>query len=186
MIKSHSMRERTGVAGFSMLELAIAIVVLVFALGSLSGTVVSTSQLARANEDRALADDAARRMAADLNATNFSQIFATYNSDATDDPLGVGTAPGRNFEVRGLTPRRDDADGLVGQLIFPTDVIDGDLQLREDVEMPDLGMPRDLNGDGPDNDDHSTNYLVLPVSIRIEWLGVSGLNSLQYDLILVE
>ena len=179
---------RTGkrCSGFSLVELAIAIVVLVVALGGLSGTVVSTARLARANEQRALADEALRRLAAELHVTPFGDIFAAYNTDPADDPDGPNTGPGGAFDVQGLRPLLDDPDGAVGAIVFPTMVEAGDLQLREDVALPELGMPRDLNGDGVDALDHSDDYLVLPVSLEIEWLGSGGVSRSRMDLILVE
>jgi hypothetical protein len=47
--------------------------------------------------------------------------------------------------------------------------------LREDFVDANLGMPRDLNGDSiVDNKDHSEDYILLPVHIRIEWQGSNG------------
>jgi len=176
-------------SGFSLLELSIAIVVLVIALGSLSGTVVSTTHLTRTNEQLALADEAARGMAATLQVTQFSSIFATYNGNPLDDPGGPGTAPGPNFDVRGLNLRNGDPDGMVGRIEFPTVLVGGGPveQLREDVENAALGMPRDLDGDGLDLLDHAPDdYIVLPVSILIEWVGAGGNAVLRLDLVLTE
>lgn len=42
--------------------------------------------------------------------------------------------------------------------------------LREDCDLPEIGLPRDLNGDSVvDSLDHSHDYAILPVMIRIEW-----------------
>jgi hypothetical protein len=50
--------------------------------------------------------------------------------------------------------------------------------LREDAVDAELGMPRDLDGDGTvDTDDHAGDYLVLPVRVRVTWDGVSGSRS---------
>jgi hypothetical protein len=47
--------------------------------------------------------------------------------------------------------------------------------LREDVNLPELGMPRDLNGDGAvDAGNHSTDYRLLPVIVRVRWQGAGG------------
>ena len=44
-----------------------------------------------------------------------------------------------------------------------------------------LGMPRDLNGDGAiDSENHAKDYLLLPVCIRIEWRGLTG--DREYEL----
>ena len=47
--------------------------------------------------------------------------------------------------------------------------------LSEEAAFEALGLPRDLNGDSMiDDRDHSDDYQVLPVLIRIEWQGKSG------------
>ena len=173
--------------GFSLLEITIAMVVLLVAIGSVSSTVVSTTNLSRGNEQVAIADEAARQMAARLKETGFRDIFATYNTDPADDPFNPGTAPGADFAVRGLSPRRNDPDGLPGRIEFPTVVgATGALELREDAPNDALGMPRDLNGDGLDALDHSDDYIVLPVSIIVEWSGAGGQSQLRLDLVLTE
>ena len=183
--KRLGMRGRSGHAGFSVLEVAIVIVVLLVALGSLSGTVVSSSHLARANENRALASDAARRMAAELSTTPFSDIFAAYNTDPSDDPAGVGTAPGSGFDVDGLTPTRDDADGMCGRIEFPDfDNGGGNFILDESIADAGFAMPRDLNGDNDTFDTFDTGYRLLPVRVWVEWSGVSGNRSIRFETML--
>ena len=50
--------------------------------------------------------------------------------------------------------------------------------LREDVVVPELSMPRDLSGDlRVGGEDHAGDYIVLPVTIRVEWEGRSGRRS---------
>jgi hypothetical protein len=67
-----------------------------------------------------------------------------------------------------------DADGLPGEVIFPA-VAGAAGQLREDAAMPELGMPRDLNGDGAvDANDHALDYTLLPVIVRVRWRTASG------------
>jgi prepilin-type N-terminal cleavage/methylation domain-containing protein len=47
--------------------------------------------------------------------------------------------------------------------------------LREDFSDESLGLPRDLNGDSIiDSEDHSEDYVILPILIRIEWEGRHG------------
>jgi type II secretory pathway pseudopilin PulG len=178
--------------GFTLLEVAVATLVLLVAVGGLSSAVVSARQLARANEETAIADAAARATAESLQDrlvdVAFRDIFASFNADPGDDPGGPGTAPGKDFAVRGLSVRPDDPDGFVGEIRFPAvDLGAGDLALREDFDDPSLGMPRDLNGDGDqDGADHSDDYVILPVTVRLEWKGVSGNRFLEVDLLLVE
>ena len=174
--------------GFTLVEIALLTVILLVAVGGLSGAVVSAIQLSRATEETAIADDAARAMAAQFALTPFDELFATYNADPGDDPDGQGTAPGEHFVVAGLAPRRDDADGRVGRIFMPAvDIAGGPAQsLQEDFVEPRWGMPRDLSGDTfVDSDDHKDDYIALPVTVRLEWVGPGGSRSLQVDLLLV-
>ena len=86
----------------------------------------------------------------------------------------------------GLNALAGDADGFVGQITFPDlDLGAGNLVLREDVADATLGMPRDLNGDGAvDADDHSDDYIVLPVRITLQWRGQSTVRQMVFEHIL--
>jgi prepilin-type N-terminal cleavage/methylation domain-containing protein len=53
-------------------------------------------------------------------------------------------------------------------------------QLREDVTLLDLGMPRDLNANGSiDTTDIQSSVLLLPIAVVVEWRGVGGNQRLQ-------
>jgi len=141
-----------------MVDVALATVILVVAAGGLISTVISTSKLSRVTEESSDAYEAARAITETIYATNPGEVFATFNA-----------AP--FFTVPGLNLQDGDADGFVGQIIFPT--IGG--ELREDSVNAELGMPRDLNGDGViDALDHSDDYTILPLTLRMQWKGVSG------------
>ena len=134
-----------------------------------------------------MARDAMRQMAERIQDEDFQDIYFLHNDDPADDPDGAGTAPGNAFVVPGLNPRAADADGIVGTILFPTVVTGAKTQLREDVASKQLGMPRDLNGDGNvDKFDHAGDYILLPMTVRLEWRGMSGDRSLVLDLLLVE
>ena len=82
-----------------------------------------------------------------------------------------------------------DGDGLAGEIEFPTTTIGGGpvQQLREDIVNEALGMPRDLNGDGIDALDHApSDYLALPTTILVRWVGANGNCELRLDLVLVQ
>ncbi len=171
--------------GFALVEILLVIWVLMVALGSLVAVVTSTQQLSRTNHESALAYAAAQRMAGELQTVAFAEIFARYNTDPDDDPGGLpGSAPGPNFNVRGLAPQTDDADGFVGRIMFPEQAtgIGSAVELREDWVDDSLGMPRDLNGDGAvDGANHAGDYIVLPVTLRIEWRGAGTSSVLEQD-----
>ena len=75
-------------AGFSLLDVLVAMVVLVVAVAGLTGSMVSSLKLARVNEETAIADDAVRSIAARMQAVDFRDIFRTFNSNPADDPPG--------------------------------------------------------------------------------------------------
>ena len=110
-------------------------------------------------------------MLEELRTVPFTEVFRRYNSDVEDNP-DTGLSPGADFAVPGLDPQTGDADGRAGTIVFPVDDLG---RVREDLEDASLGMPRDLDGDGAvDPFDHSSDYALLPVIVRIEWRGAGG------------
>ncbi len=161
--------------GFTLVELMIVMTVLLLAFLGLSQSLVASMHLTRVNKESALASDGIREMVEVLSGVeDFATVFKLYNSNPGDDP-GPGPAPGSGFAVRGLEALENDPDGLVGEIVFPTLNVGGNLELREDIVDPDLGMPRDLDGkNGVDAFDHSGDYRLLPVVVRLRWEGFSG------------
>ena len=105
-----------------------------------------------------------------------AEVFARYNATAADDPTS-GDSPGAAFDVVGLAPLPGDPDGRVGSIEFPGDGI----ELREDDVDRDLGMPRDLNGDGIlDASDHALDYLLLPVRVTVSFAGQGGPRTISF------
>jgi len=126
----------------------------------------------RSAAERTLALQAAESSIEALQAAVFSEAFARFNATIADDPPG-GESPGAAFDVPGLSPWPGDPDGLPGEILFPGD----NVELRENVADVELGMPRDLTLDDPpviDGLDHSGDYRVLPVRVRVRWRGVLG------------
>ena len=157
-----------------MVDLVLALTILVVAVGGLASTIVSTARLARTNEETADAYAALRQVAEEMQAVQFDQIFTAY----TNVP---------DFAAGALAVQEGDADGFVGSVSFPTQTVGGVLQLREDVIDADLGMPRDLNGDGAiDDQDHSGDYAILPVSLQVQWEGANGPRTLELSILLTE
>lgn len=181
--------QRSHREGFSLVEVTILALLLLVAVGGLSGAVLSSLRLSRTTEESALADEAARALAGSLQTETFAELFRRHNENPADDPGGVpGSAPGAAFDVRGLTARTDDADGRVGRIVFPAVDLGGGVQaLREDVSDVRLGMAegRDLNGNGVPNEDATNNYVLLPARLIVEWTGAGGNRSYELDLVLV-
>jgi Flp pilus assembly pilin Flp len=183
---------KTGAAqrrrGAAMIEAALAITLLVLGLLGLSQTVSSSLASADHAAEAALATEAARRMIETIRASDFRTAFARFNGDPGDDPIDGAPALGSGFDVAGLRPLEEDEDGLVGEILFP--VMDGAGAasiLREDVDLPELGMPRDLNGDGViDSADHSQDYMLLPVLVRVRWRSASGPAAIELKTILAD
>lgn len=160
-----------GQAGFTLLELMIAVGVLLFGLLGFSQAVLRSVATNEATREGALAAEAARQVLETLQAETFGEVFRRYNAEPADDPGVAGTAPGSNFAVPGLTAQSSDADGFVGRIEFPTVAIAPGV-LRENLALPAMGLPRDLNGDDFwDAADHSADYRLLPVVVRISWRG---------------
>ena len=165
--------------GFTLLETTVAIVVLVGALMAICSALVGSMRLNQVNRESGLSQDAMDAVLESLRGADFATVFHRYDSDPSDDPA-LGTAPGPDFVVVGLDPLAEDADGRVGRIVLPELVTAAGSQLREDLDMPELGMPRDLNGDGEIDDvDHKADYRVLPVLLRLEWSGKTGHRSAE-------
>ena len=158
-------------AGMTLVEVMVAIVIMTVAVYILSSTVTAAIGHTTVKRERNLAVNAALNLLEIMRAEPFEDLLSLYNEDPGDDPGLPGSAPGRNFGVFGLDAQQDDPDGLVGEIILP--MLND--ELREDMELATLSMPRDLNGDlMVDSADHSDDYIVLPVMIRIAWNGKAG------------
>ncbi len=169
--------------GFTLVEVSFAIAVIVVAVSGLLGTLVGSSALGRVARETSLAQQAARQQLELLQGAPFPEIFAAFNASADDDAGISVAAPGANFAVPGLSLVPGDA--ACGAVEFPVVDNAGALQLREDFVDDALGMPRDLDGDGAvDALDHSGDYRLLPVRVRVRWQGVSGVRVLELESLL--
>jgi type II secretory pathway pseudopilin PulG len=168
--------------GFTFVELAVGMTVLLVSLLILSSVVSSMAKQRAINRETSLAVAAARNELETLRSMEFAEVYALYNANPADDPEGAGTAPGQRFEVAGLDDAPDAVDGMNGEIVFPV-VVDplAGPQLREDVQSRALGMPRDLSGDNViDTSDHAETYFILPVQIRVRWTSPAGPR--QYEM----
>ena len=160
--------------GFTLLELAFAITILAIGIAGISRAMLGAGRSGARSREADRAMQAARAMLERIQAEAFAQAFRSFNGDPSDDPSGSGTAPGASFAVTGLRSLPNDADGLPGEITFPTPSATSP-ELRENVTLAELGMPRDLNGDGNvDASNHATDYKLLPVRVRVRWQGADG------------
>ncbi len=198
--------QRAGRRGFTLVEMIIALSIMLVAASIFCRMVASTSKLREVNRENAIAADAARVLLEQMRSVAFSEVFALYNDDASDDPSGAGTAPGNGFSVADLRPLPASPNGLVGEVILPIQLVEveeeagavklggesgpvvvQELWLREDTVDAELGMPRDLNGDNVvDELDHANDYIILPVCIVVRWQGVFGARSMRVVTMLTD
>ena len=170
-------------SGFSVLEVAIAMVILAIAIGGLVAATTSSYTLSRSNQSRSAAHEAAREKIEEIRSADPALVFALYNDDPNDDPAGVGTAPGSGFDVPGLSARPDDLDGRVGRVFFP---VDAGGTLREDTLLSSLDMPRDLNLDGIiDANNRAADYALLPVGVALDWRGPKAFGHMELHVLLM-
>jgi len=181
--KPDSRRSRR--SGLTLVEIAIGCVVLITGVLGFAQAMISLEKAQQHTRDVGRATQAARQILESIQAQAFPEAFRYYNGTPEDDPGGIGTAPGKNFDVPGLQPRANDPDGRVGEVIFPTPAGEPAV-LRENTVETKLGMPRDLNGDGLVNTlaDYSTTYVVLPVRVRVQWSGASGSGAVELRTLL--
>lgn len=168
----------------TVVEITVAMVILLVAVGGALSSFSSFAVLGESSRETTRAYMEAQRMIEQLQAQRFRDVFVSFNDDPADDP--VGGAPGSGFGVVGLTPRLNDADGFVGQILFPTPAGQPGV-LIENVIDTDFGLPLDLNADGNlDGADRALDHEVLPVRVRIEWRSKSGNRSVELQTLLRE
>ena len=149
-----------------MLEVMLVMIVMTLAVSMLAGTISSTAKMGPLQLENAIATEAARERIEFMRIHDIAEIFASFNETPADDPGGAGTAPGADFDVFGLQARDGDPDGMCGKIRFPGD----GTSLLENGTDARLGMPRDLDLDGTiETVDVSSDYLILPVEVRVEW-----------------
>jgi len=143
--------------------------VLMVALMAMSASTLRTHSLRRQNRERAIAQNAVRAISERVHA--LSDQIRREEADWSEDliaALSVGGSLGETFVITGLTPTGDAPS--VGTIQVLRD------ETRSDADLGfELGMPRDLDGDGAaDNTDVSANARILPVIVQAQWTGVSG------------
>jgi hypothetical protein len=159
-------------AGFGLLELCFALLVLIVGLGGLVKMLLGDLALHERSRSLALATHGSRSVLERLGALPLAEAFASYNAEPGDDP--AGGAPGSAFAVAGLEPDPADADGQCGEVLFPTPSgLPGVLSELGGSGFP--GGPFDLNLDGDALDaDVTAQAAILPVVVRVRWRSQSG------------
>lgn len=163
-------------SGFTLIDVCVGLLVLALAVGALVGTMFSALRLDRVNESKAAANQALRGVLEDMKAMEFSEVYAAYNASTADDP-----DPQYDYksalDLTAVLPVGTCGAAPTAEVFFPEDEKGF---LREDLVDPALGLPRDLDGDGSiDGDDHSADYKILPVLVKLDWESPSGPQTIQ-------
>jgi hypothetical protein len=157
-------------SGFTLVEIGLAMTVLMVALMAMSASTLRSHSLRRQNRERAVAQNAMRQVSEEIHALSDQIRRTTAGSWSRDlvTALQPGGTLGETFEVRELNPQLGHA--TVGSITVVLDESLTDAELRLE-----LGMPRDLDGDGlTDNADVSDAARILPIIVQAKWKGVSG------------
>ena len=155
-------------SGFTLIELMIAASLLSLAVLGLMGLIPMVTNLSETAQDTNLATAAIQQTAEAIRQysdASFAYVWRDYNSTASDDPNGSGTAPGATFAVSGLYNTAGNT--TVGSITF---------YVNETVTNTTIGLPKDLNGDSDSSDtDVSGSYTILPFTVSVDWKDRAGL-----------
>lgn len=157
-------------AGFTLMEVSLAIAILVVALLAMSASTLRTHSLRRQSRERAVAQNAVRTIEESIQAISNRLLHEDPEEWGAKlvEALQPGGELGDTFPVPELT--RLAGAPAVGSIQVVTDETQTDAGLGMEV-----GMPRDLNGDGDAIDDDVVDTArLLPVILTTRWTGVSG------------
>lgn len=174
----------------------ISMTVISVAVVGVMGSITSSASLADSNRETSVAYRAAQRTIEQIQGSTFEEVWALYNDDPGDDPIGPA-APGADFDIPGLSPQAGDADGRVGHISFPISLGGGPgITLIDDLSEPNYDLrsdrPTRMSKTYPDNTDvsdavgidPSRGYLLLPVRVQVEWTGATGDRSITVETVL--
>ena len=165
--------------GMTLVEVMVSVFVLTLCTWMLSTTLMASARHAENKRERAWAVEAATNLVERMHGLPFEEVFARYNASTADDPDEA--CPGPHFPVEGLAPTPDDEDGFVGRVWLPGP----GPELREDLDLLELGLPRDLNGDlVVDAADHADDHRLLPVMVEVCWSSGGGLRRFRVETVL--
>lgn len=159
--------------GFTLVEVALAVTVMLVAMMAMSASSLQMNSLRRQNRERSIAQNMIRVISENIHAISDqkkieAQGTAQSWADLMVEALSPGGELGTTFGVLGLNEQ--DGQATVGtiRVILDESTTDAALGLE-------MGLPRDLNGDGDATDiDVSANARILPVLVTARWNGVSG------------
>ena len=161
--------------GLGLVEVIIAVAFVAIAILALASTTLAGHRVARTESARGVALQTTRALLERLRSdSDWSGLYARLWERV--DPALVAedaTWPLTEFYADLEVP------AVLGNVRIRVDVPaslpDGasagsPLTLREDVALPEFGLPYDLNGDGAiDSASHSADYRALPLIITLHW-----------------
>ncbi|MEL6907329.1 MAG: prepilin-type N-terminal cleavage/methylation domain-containing protein [Planctomycetota bacterium] len=171
-------------AGFTLVEVMVAIMVLTVATYILSSTVTAAVSHSIVKSQRTLAAEAAMNAIEQIRAMPQEDVFALFNDVTSDDPYGPGTGPGPTFDVPGLDPVLAGGVPLpIGQVLLPGQ----NGVLNEALSQPEFGLPRDLDGNlFVEAGNCASSYIVLPLVVRVEWQSKLGPRNFELATMLAD
>ena len=157
----------------------------------IASTLIASSHQRNVNRERAIASNAASILFERMRNEDLLEVVKLYNAEPFDDPGGPGTAPGQVFNIQGLVSVDAAANMPIAQILLPVVNTGGPIaavwEVREDLDLPELGMPRDLNGDAViDSLDHTDDYRVLPVAVIARWRSRLGQREFRMHTLLAD
>lgn len=135
--------KRRAPEGFTLLEVAVGIVVLTLSFSGLAVVFIASQHAFEQSVEEGVTSHACRRVIEQMRDTNFSDIAALYD--------------GYQFQVEQV-----GGNGTVT------------IYVDEGALPAELGLSRDLNGDGDTVDTVTTDYTLLPFRIEIRWTGLTA------------
>lgn len=177
--------------GFALVEVSISLVIFAIASGIMLQAMRAGYGLRGQAREEWLATAGAQSVLETMRGMSFRNVSLNFDQDPFNDPGGPGTSFGAAFDIEGLDPALDDADGRVGEVLLPVvnvgTAVAERFELREDLGDALIGMPRDLNGDAIiDSIDHRDDAALLPVLVRVRWNGRNGPRQLEFYSALTE
>ena len=163
-----------------MVEVMVTSCLLVTGLLALTMTSVASFQLERTERERNQAANAMRSVMDHVNALSDAVLEDPQGwSTAVTDMFSSGQVPGNSILVAGLqTADNQPAEASI-MIVVDETLTDSELGTE-------LGMPRDLDGDGLiESNDVSGAATLLPAIISLTWKGSGGSREIKHAIYLL-
>lgn len=176
-VPTRNLLRRPRAAGFTLIEVVLTMAVLLVGALAVTSTSVVTESLARTDRERRTVAMAVKSTVEEVKAAAVQALDAEEGwarSLAAD--YAAGGIPGNEVDVPGMTPIEGENAVCAVQVVTDETLSDLDLGVN-------LGMPRDLDGDGVvANTDVRGSATLLPVIVRAQWRGAAGTRQLTRGL----